>query len=572
MKPARYIGQEWNLPKKDFNCARIKFALCFPDLYELGMSNLGIRILYAILNNIPDVLCERVFACAPDMEHQLRQNHLELSCLESGRPLREFDMIGFSLGSELTYTNVLNVLDLGSVPLQSFLRDHTHPLVIGGGPCVVNPEPIHDFFDLFVIGEAEEVIVQIIDTYRMHKEKFKSAKISKQELLFIFSQIQGVYVPSLYEVTYGPQGRIKEFRPKVEGVPNKVKKCFVSDLDKAFFPKDWLVPYIQIIHDRISLEIMRGCPNTCRFCQARHQYYPYRQRGVEALLDLAQETFKRTGYEEISLSGLSVSDYANIEALLKNLIDTFKPEGVSISLPSIRPKTVVGNLSSLIASVKKSTLTFAPEAATERLRKILAKEFDMSEFLQVIRQAYQNGYRHLKLYFMIGLPYEEDEDLDGIIDFSTLVSEERRGIARSAAEVNISINALIPKPHTPLQWFKMQDLEVIRRKQDYLKKKIRNRRLNFSFHNCYMSFLEGVFSRGDRRLSPVILSAFRRGARFDGWENYFVFDNWVQAFREAGIDPQFYLQKKSEEEILPWDFLDLGIDKDRLIDEYHLAI
>jgi radical SAM family uncharacterized protein len=566
-KPGRYIGQEWNLTQKDFKTSEIKFALCFPDLYEIGMSNLGVRIIYGILNNIPDVVCERFFSPASDMEKILRDKNMEISSLESRRSLKEFDFIGFSLGYELDYTNVLNILELGSVSLESSLRDENHPLVIGGGPCALNPEPMHEFFDLFVIGEAEEVILEIIDLYRKFENQFKTAKISKQELLLAFSHIEGVYVPSLYEVVYNPEGRIEEFKTKVSGVPTKIKKRFLKDLDSAYFPLEWLTPYISIVHDRISLEIMRGCPNACRFCQARYLYFPVRQREIKNILNLASRTYTRSGYEEISLCGLSVSDFPGIEELLKCLIDLFKEKAVSISLPSIKPKAMLGNLLSLIATIKKTGLTFAPEAATERMRRILNKDFDILDFFEAIKQAYIYGYQNIKLYFMIGLPFEEQTDLDAIVDLAIATSELRKNINKKAAQVNISINTLIPKPHTPFQWFRMEPIESIKYKQDYLKRKIRNRRLKLSLRNPYMSLLEGVLCRGDRRLSKVISAAFRKGARFDAWDSYFVFERWQEAFRESRIIPDFYLQEKSKDECLPWDFLAMGINKEDLIRE-----
>jgi len=566
-KPARYIGQEWNVPKKDFSNSAVKFALCFPDLYEVGMSNLGLRILYGILNNMPDAACERFFVPAGDLQELLRQKSIGLSSLETGRPLNEFDLIGFSLGHELDYTNVLSVLELGALPLESCLRGHKHPLVIAGGPCVLNPEPMHEFFDLFVIGEAEEAIVEIIDTYKKFRERFRSAQMTKEELLVELSGIEGVYAPSLYEVTYNENGTIKEFSPKFAGLPLKIKKRFIRDLDTSYFPREWLTPYIQTVHDRITLEIMRGCPNRCRFCQARSQYFPYRLRSGDNILQLACDTFKLSGYEEIALGGLSVSDHPDIEELLKGLIGLFKAQGVAISLPSIKPKTIVGSLSSLIATVKKTGLTFAPEAATERLRSVLNKNFDLADFLETLRQAYRSGYQRIKLYFMIGLPSEEDEDLDAMIDFARQVSDLRRQERLGPAQVNISINTLIPKPHTPFQWLKMQDLESIKRKHAYIKSKIKSSRLELNLHNPYMSILEGLLCRGDRRLSRVILAAFRKGARFDSWMEHFRFDIWMDAFSECGIDPDFYLRERSREEILPWDFLDTGITKDTLLSD-----
>jgi radical SAM superfamily enzyme YgiQ (UPF0313 family) len=341
----------------------------------------------------------------------------------------------------------------------------------------------------------------------------------------------------------------------------------VKDLDAAYFPLDWLVPYIQIIHDRITLEIMRGCPNRCRFCQARSQYSPFRERAVKNILNLACAAYDRTGYEEVSLGGLSVSDYSSIEELLTHLVALFKAKGVSVSLPSIKPKTMVGKLSSLIASIKKTGLTFAPEAATERLRKILNKDFDVGEFFRALEQVYLCGYRHIKLYFMIGLPYEEREDLDAILGFATSVSELRAEINHRPAEVNISINTLIPKPHTPFQWLAMQELDAIRYKQRYLRSKIKNKKLKLNLHNPYMSILEGLLCRGDRRLSQVILAAFNKGARFDAREDYFLFDLWMDAFGESNIDPNFYLKEKSRDALLPWDFIDVGISKEALIME-----
>lgn len=571
-KPGRYIGEEWNVSRKDFEKANIKFALCFADLYEVGMSNLGMRIIYAILNNIVDVACERFFSLDYDLENILRNERLEITSLESKKRLSEFDMIGFSLGYELDYTNVLAILELGAIPLKASLRNYSHPLVIGGGPCVVNPEPLQEFFDLFILGEAEEAIVELMDIYRKFKNEFKSAKISKQDLLVMFSHLEGVYVPSLYDVVYSSEGKIVEFKPTIYGVPVKIKKRMIKDLDQAFFPLDWLIPYIQIVHDRITLELMRGCPNACRFCQGRSQYFPFRQRSVNKILNLASSIYKRTGYEEMSLGGLSVSDYSDLEALISSLLNEFKEKGVSISLPSLKPKAILGNIASLIASIKKTGLTFAPEAGTERLRNILAKNFNLPDFFKVIEQAYLSGYQHLKLYFMLGLPFEELKDLDAIIELSTAASELRKKINKSPARIELSIGTLIPKPHTPFQWLGMEAIDSIIYKQGYLKKKTSSNKLNFSFHNPYMSHLEAALSRGDRRLSQVIFSAYKKGARFDAWGNHFRFDYWQQAFRESNLNPDFYLRPRTKDEVLPWDFLDLGMSKEALLKEYEKIV
>jgi len=539
-RPAQYIGQEWNVSRKDFDQAGIKFALCFPDLYEVGMSNLGIRIIYGLLNNINDLVCERFFSPDLDLDKILRTGSRQILSLESDKKLSEFDIIGFSLGTELCYTNVLNILELGAIPLKSKFRDHNYPLVIGGGSSVLNPEPVSDFFDLFVIGEAEELIVELLDIYRENQEVYKKGSLSKEELLFKLSQVQGVYVPT-------------------QETPLKVNKRFVKDLDASFFPAKWIVPYIQVIHDRISLEIMRGCPNRCRFCQARAQYWPFRYRSIENILKLAKETYLNSGYEEISLCGLSASDYPNVEELLKELMQVFDNDKISIALPSIKPKDIVGQLSSIISKVKKTGLTFAPEAGSKKMRDALGKNFDEEIFFKSLAEAYKSGYQHVKLYFMIGLPGEENEDLDAIIDFSTKVSQLKRDISGSPAQVNISINTLIPKPHTYFERLKMANIEEIKQKQDYLRSKIKNKRLSFSFHSRYMSFLEGVFSRGDRKLNDVILAAFKMEAKFDAWSNYFSFEKWMAAFKECGIDPKSYLDEKNKDEILPWSRIDAGI-------------
>lgn len=558
-KPGRYIGNEWNVSRKDFARAYIKFALCFPDLYEVGMSNLGMRIIYGILNNIGDVCCERFFSPAPDMEESLRRNKTGILSLESKMGLDKFDIAGFSLAYELSYINALSILDLASLPLKSEERDYRHPLVIAGGPCMANPEPVCDFFDIFVIGEAEDSIIELIDIYRGMKEEYKTGRMSKQDLLWEFAKIEGIYIPSFYDVRYGLTGKIEEFKPKRAGAPLKIKKRIVKDLDKAYFPVSWTVPFIQIIHDRITLEIMRGCPNRCRFCQARQLYFPFRKRSPDNLLKLADESLRSSGYEEIALSGLSVSDYPGIEKLAEMFINTFKERCVSISLPSIKPRDVVAGLSSSIAAFKKTSLTFAPEAASERLRSILGKNFDLGNFSETVKHLQPLGYKHIKLYFMIGLPTETESDLDAIADFCLSVSDLGRESGGRPIQLNISINTLIPKPHTAFQWFAMEHPEKVKYKQNYLKQRFsRYKKMKLSFHDVQLSYLEALLSRGDRRLSRVILDVFKRGAKFDAWEEHFDFEKWQAAFKESGIDPEFYLREKDKSDLLPWGFLDLG--------------
>lgn len=571
-KPGRYIGEEWNILRKDFAKAEVKFALCFPDLYEVGMSNLGLRIIYSLLNSSAGVICERFFSLGLDLENILRKQKREIFSLESKRTLREFDLIGFSLGSELCYTNVLNILDLGGIPLQAGLRTKEYPLVIGGGPCALNPEPLAEFFDLFVIGEAEEVILELLRIYRRHQQDFKNGRLSKEELWQEFSGIEGVYAPGLYAVNYDPQGRLEEFKPKFKNVPSQIKKRYVKDLNQTYFPLDWLVPYISIIHDRIVVETMRGCPHQCNFCQARSQYYPFRIRKSENVFALAKELYRCTGYEELSLAGLSVSDYPKITELFNNLIAEFKPKATSISLPSLKPKILVGNLSSAIATIKKTGLTFAPEAASPRLRQLLNKDFNQEEFLQVLEEAYACGWQQVKLYFMIGLPAEEKEDLAAIVDLVKQVSDLRRKFNRGPARVHVNINALIPKAHTPFQWLAMEEAGKIKEKQDYLLKNLRSRKIKINFHRLEMSILEAILSRGDRRLSKAILLAFNKGARFDAWDNYFQYPKWQEALQEADSDPSFYLGARPEGFRLPWDFIDTAVEKSWLVAEFHKII
>jgi radical SAM family uncharacterized protein len=571
-RPAQYLGNEWNVSKKDFQSASVSFALGFPDLYEVGMSNLGLRIIYGVLNNLPEVTCERFFAPEEDMEASLKNAKRRLFSWESAQELINFDLLGFSLGSELNYTNVLSMLDLAGLPLLSSLRNQNYPLVIGGGPCTLNPEPMADFFDLFIIGEAEEAIVELLNLYRKLKPDYKSSRITKEDLLLRLSGIAGVYAPALYLPSYDSGGQLISFSPRFKELPLKIKKRIVSDFNSAYFPCNWMVPYVPAIHDRITLEIMRGCPNRCRFCQARSQYYPLRIRSKERVISIAHLAYASSGYEELSLAGLSVGDYPGIESLVSDLIGSFSPQAVNLSLPSLKAKTLLGNVSTLIAKIKKTGLTFAPEAGTQRLREVLAKDFSEEEFFSAIAQAYQAGYQHLKLYFLIGLPGENQEDLQGIIDFARAASEAKRKINGSAAQINISINPLIPKPHTPLQWQKMDSIELLQEKQGFLRNNCKNRRLKFNFHNFQMGFLEGVLSRGDRFLGKVILRAYQKGAKFDAWSDYFSFARWQEAFAESGIDSQKYLDEKSTSAQFPWDFIDIGIAKEDLLAEFNKSI
>jgi radical SAM family uncharacterized protein len=569
-KPARYIGGEWNVSKKSFDEAAITFALCFPDLYEVGMSNLGIRIIYSVLNQIPDVCCERVFVPDMDMEKVLRDNNRSLFSLESQREIRDFDILGFSLGYELSYTNVLAVLDLAGIPLESASRGKEFPLVIAGGPAVLNPEPMHEFIDLFVIGEAEEAAVELMDVYRKHKQAYRSGALNKDDLLHALAQVEGAYVPHFYDAVYSDDGSVRSFAANRQGAPSVVRKRILKDMNGSMLPREWIVPYIQIIHDRLTLEISRGCPNRCRFCQARSCYYPVRYRSQKNVVDAARQYYCQTGYDEISLAGLSVSDYPDLPGLLEQMVRGFKDKGVNMSLPSMKPKSFLGGASTLIATVKKTGLTFAPEAATPGLRSVIGKDFDEDEFFTMLDEVYKAGYQHVKLYFMVGLPQETAADIEAIADFSRRVSQARKAAAGSSAQVNVSVNTVIPKPHTPFQWARMSTMDEMQSAQKLLLSKIGSRKIKMSFHDRSMNFLEGVFSRGDRRLSPVIKAAYAKGCRFDGWDEHLKFPLWTEAFRETRVDPAAYLRERGIDERMPWDFIDVGISKQALMNEYQL--
>ncbi|MEW6171375.1 MAG: TIGR03960 family B12-binding radical SAM protein, partial [Candidatus Omnitrophota bacterium] len=461
-KPGRYLGNEWNVIKKDISKIKIKFALCFPDLYEIGMSYLGLRILYGLLNSKKDIACERVFSPDIDLENKLREKNLDLVSLESRLPLKDFDFLGFSLTYELSYTNVLNILNLSKIPLYARERDESYPLIIGGGNCTLNPEPIATFFDFFIIGETEDTILKIIERYK----KFKQNKLYKKEkFLQELTKIPGVYVPSFYNVEYNLDNTIKNFNPLYQNIPHRIKKTFILNLNKNYFPINWIVPHVSIVHDRISLEIMRGCPNACNFCQARIFYWPYRIRDVKKILDLSKKNYKATGYEEISLLGLSSGEHPQIIKILEGLIENFKEKGISIALPSLKAKDLTKQLPILLTKIKKTGLTFAPEAGTERLRQVINKSLDMQSLFDAVRASYIAGYRHIKLYFMIGLPSETYEDLDGIVSLAKKISEIKKEIDNRLGEVHLSISTLIPKAHTPFQWLEMEKIEIIQKKQ-----------------------------------------------------------------------------------------------------------
>ncbi len=559
-KPGRYLGNEWNVVKKDLTKIPVRFVLAFPDLYELGMSYLGYKILYHLLNEQQDIACERVFAPGRDLEGLLRREKIPIFTLESKEELMNFDIVGFSLTYELNYTNLLNILDLAGIPLNSDQRDDSHPLIIGGGPLSFNPEPVSAFFDCFLIGEAEDAIFEVI---RIVKH-FKAQPGYKREgLLKALSRIKGIYVPSLYKEEYDHEGNFKRLDPVTDGLPIKIDKNRVEDLDNTYFPTKQIVPHISIVHDRVSIEIMRGCPNLCRFCQARNLYHHKRQRSTKKILALARESIRQTGYEELSLLSLSTGNHTDIINILSSLIQEFKAKGVNVSLPSLRIDKALKEFPAILCKVKKSGLTFAPEAGTPRLREVINKEIDMRELLECIEVAYNCGWRRIKLYFMIGLPTETDEDLDGIIEIVRSIHSSMRRV-----ELNISISSFIPKPHTPFQWEPMESKEGLERKISYIRDRIGRKGVRLSFHDTRTSLLEGALSRGDRGLSRVILEAFKNGCRFDSWTNEMDFDAWMEAFKSTGVEIGHYLYKRIDyDQGLPWGHIDCGISSQLLSKE-----
>lgn len=573
-KPGRYTGGEYGQIVKDREKVKARFAFCFPDSYEIGMSNLGVRILYGVLNRDEDIWCERVYAPWIDMEDKMREHHIPLWAHESGDPIADFDFIGFTLQYEMSYTNVLNMLDLAGLPLRAADRGEDAPLVIGGGPCSYNPEPVADFFDLFNIGEGEEMLPEIVRLYIKMKEDGSYTKAGF--LREAARSIEGVYVPSLYDVSYNEDGTVKSYTPKYPDVPARVRKRIVKDLDTMYFPDKLVMPYLETVQDRIMLEVFRGCIRGCRFCQAGIIYRPVREKSPEVLCNQAKCLYEATGYEEMSLSSLSISDYTRLRELTDGLISWTNDKKVSLSLPSLRIDSFTRELMDKVASVRASSITFAPEAGTQRLRDVINKNVTEEDLMNAAGIAFAAGKEQVKLYFMDGLPTETDEDLEGIAKLGKAVIEKFYATPehnkRRQPQVTVSVSCFVPKPFTPFQWEPQDMPETLERKRLYIRSKITDRKIKYSCHDSGTSRIEAVLALGDRRVGAALELACREGFRFDAWDEFFSYDRWMDVFARSGIDPSFYANRRRQtSEVLPWDVIDCGVTKEFLIREYEKA-
>lgn len=569
-KPSQYLGNEVNVIKKDFDKAKVKICLIFPDKYEMGMSHVGLKILYDILNKIPDVVAERCFAPELDLEEKLREKDLPLFSLESKKPLHEFDIIGFSFTYELTYTNFLNILDLGKIPLWQKERAN-QPLIIGGGGCMMNAEPIADFLDVGCLGDGEELIIDIIDKVRAFKElKIENNHLERENLLSELTKIEGIYIPSFFKPEYFEDGRLKEMIPLKEGY-TEVKKRVLQNLDQAEYPTKTIVPSVRLIHDRIGIEIQRGCNRACRFCQAGYIDRPVRQRSPQRILEIADQSIDETGIEDLSLLSLSAADYGTIVPLLKQLNSRYQDSRVAISVPATRTEKLSPELLDETKKVRRSGFTVAPEAGTERMRRVINKGNKVEDLFRAVENAFSKGWRLLKLYYMVGLPFEMDEDVEGIANEANQSIRVCKKYTK-ASELKLGASSFVPKPHTPFQWEPQMTIEETKRKYHLIRKNLRDRKIRLSHHHPEMSYLEGLFSRGDRKLSQLLYIAFKDGLRFDEWKEHFDFEKWQLAIEKWGEDPAFYLHRaRKRDEVLPWDHLFSQMDKNFLWEELERA-
>ncbi len=572
--PSRYIGGELNSVVKDKSKVDVRFAFCFPDSYDVGMSHIGMKILYSLKNKRENWSCERVFAPWPDFEEIMRENDIPLYALESLDPIKDFDFIGFTVQYELCYTNILNMIDLAGLPVLASERDEDAPVIVAGGPCVCNPEPLCDFIDLFIIGEGEEVNIELLELYEQLK---KSGEYTKSVFLKKAAQLDGIYVPSLYDVQYNDDGTIRCVEPVCSEAAPKVRKRIIEDLDKVFYPESFIVPYSEIVHDRAVVEVLRGCIRGCRFCQAGFIYRPFREKRTDTIVNEAKCLCMSTGYDEVSLSSLSTSDFSEIEQMLTKMTEYTEGEKINLALPSMRIDKFSKELMEQLAKVRKSGLTFAPEAGTARMRDVINKNLTEEEIMNACRTAFEGGYAGVKLYFMMGLPTETDEDIIGIADLAKRIADiyfnmQNRPKGQKLS-ISISCATFVPKPFTPFQFEPQISVEEINRRQKLLLEEVKGKRyINVSYHNYKISVLEAALAKGDRRLGAVIRRAWELGCKFDGWDEMYLFDSWMQAFAETGIDVDFYAHRAmSFDETAPWDHLDYMIDKQFLVRENNKA-
>ena len=572
-KPGRYIGGEYNSVMKNKDEVKCRFAFCFPDTYEIGMSNLGVRILYDALNRDSDIWCERVYAPWEDMRDKMEELNIPLAAVESGDSLSEFDLVAFSLQYELCYTTALRMIKLAGFPIWSADRRENDPIIIGGGPCVFNSEPIADFFDLINIGEGEEVLLEICHLYNKMKD---DGSYTRSAFLREASHIEGVYIPSLYTVVYNDDGTIKEYIPLYPDTPRKIKKRIIEDLDKAPYPTKLIMPYVETVHDRIVLEVYRGCIRGCRFCQAGMVYRPIREKSPETLCKTAKCLYENTGYDEISLISLSISDYSQLRELTDGLLSWTDDAHVSLSLPSLRIDSFSDELMRKVSSVRTGGITFAPEAGTQRLRDVINKNVTEEDLMRSVGIAFRGGKSSVKLYFMNGLPTETSEDIEGIAQLASSVVREYYKMPKQdrprGVSVTISVACFVPKPFTPFQWEKQDSLDNLAAKQELLRGFITDKKIRYTYHDAKTSFIEAVLARGDRRLAPAIALAVEEGAMFDAWDEYFDFDHWISVFERTGVDPDFYTTRGfGLDEVLPWDIIDCGVTKEFLLRERNKA-